>query len=1047
MLRARQPALWTLRNSLPLLRSSAAASEKRRAYASITDLGSFPKPGDQVHGFTLKRAHHVLELELTALHLQHDKTGADYLHIARDDSNNVFSIGFKTNPPDATGVPHILEHTTLCGSEKYPVRDPFFKMLPRSLSNFMNAFTSSDHTTYPFATTNSQDFRNLMSVYLDATLNPLLNANDFTQEGWRIGPENPLAAAGQPPDAPDSKIVFKGVVYNEMKGQMSDAGYLYYIRFHEHLIPSLNNSGGDPQKITDLTHAQLKGFHSEHYHPSNAKIFTYGDMPLTEHLKEIGENLSRFDRISVDQDVKRPIDLTDGPKYVTIKGPTDPLVPADAQYKTSVTWVAADTEDLVERFSLNVLSTLLLDGYGSPFYTSLIESGLGSDFTPNTGFSSTGKGATFSVGLTGVQQESVGKVKETIAETLSQVKKNGFDKIKVEGILHQLDLALKHKTAHFGMGIMHRVEPDWFNGVDPFDALAWQNTVDGFKEKYATKGYMEGLLEKYFLNDNTLTFTMEPSQTYAKELAGEEESRLASKIQEATKQFSSTEEAHKFLTQREMDLLEAQESARNQDLSCLPSVHVSDIPRVKPKKEVRTTSGEVEVSWREAPTNGLTYFRAIHTLKDLPDELRELIPLFCDSIMRLGTKTTSMEKLEELIKLYTGGINFGYHTTTSPFDLDRYEEGFVLSGHAFDGNMPKMYELFQTLLMDTNFESPEAEKKIQQLLQTSASGAMDSVAEAGHAYARRYAMAGLTPEGRLKELTAGLTQVQLSAALSARSQPGALRDVIDKLKTIQQIALSKTGKFRVALTCGAESVKTNNEVLQDFLGKRSNKVVALSNHNTSTFTRNAKSFFPLPYQVYYSGVAMRTVPYVDQASASLQVLAQLLTHKHLHHEIREKGGAYGGGAFSQGLSGIFGYYSYRDPNPQNTLKIIQETGAWARDRTWTDQDLEEAKLSVFQQLDAPESVSQEGMVQFLSGVTPDMQQTRREQLLDVTAKDVKHVAEEFLIKGFEGMSTAILGSRKDWVTETDGWKIQDLGMAAQVVDEPEGEEIAATASA
>ena len=232
-------ARWQLPTSRTLS-SQPALSTKilRRGYAAVTNPLSFPKVGEQLHGFTLQRIKQVPELELTALQLQHDKTGAEYLHIARDDANNVFSIGFKTNPPDATGVPHILEHTTLCGSNKFPVRDPFFKMLPRSLSNFMNAFTSSDHTTYPFATTNAQDFKNLMGVYLDATLYPLLKQADFVQEGWRVGPENPLSEE-------QDNLVFKGVVYNEMKGQVSDATYLFYIKFMEQVYPSLNNSGGD----------------------------------------------------------------------------------------------------------------------------------------------------------------------------------------------------------------------------------------------------------------------------------------------------------------------------------------------------------------------------------------------------------------------------------------------------------------------------------------------------------------------------------------------------------------------------------------------------------------------------------------------------------------------------------------------------------------------------------------------------------------------------------------------------------------------------------
>ncbi|KAK3059813.1 Mitochondrial presequence protease, partial [Coniosporium uncinatum] len=538
----------------------------------------------------------------------------------------------------------------------------------------MNAFTSADHTSYPFATTNAQDFKNLMSVYLDATLHPNLDPNDFTQEGWRIGPENPKAS-GESASEQDNRLVFKGVVYNEMKGQMSDASYLYYIRFHDHLFPSLHNSGGDPQKMTDLTYEQLKGFHHEHYHPSNAKVFTYGDMPLVEHLKEIGERLDSFEQIKADREIKTPISLSDGPKNITVQGPTDPLVPQDAQYKTSTTWLVGEMTDTKERFSLSVLSSLLLDGYGSPLYRGLIDAGLGSDFSPNTGFDPSGKVPIFSVGLTGVKSEDVPKVKEAIVKTLSDVKANGFDKIKVDGILHQLELSLKHKTANFGMGIMQRLKPGWFNGIDPFDALAWQETVDSFKQAYASPGYLEGLLEKYLLNDNTLTFTMEPSQSYGQQLAEEETSRLASKILETTKQFPSEEEAHKFLAERELELLKVQEQGSEQDLSCLPSVHVTDIPRQKEKKEVRDAILDgVQVQWREAPTNGLTYFRAVNTFKDLPDELRQLIPLFSEAIMRLGTKNKTMEQLEELIKLKTGGINVGYHASASPHDIMGYEE-------------------------------------------------------------------------------------------------------------------------------------------------------------------------------------------------------------------------------------------------------------------------------------------------------------------------------------------------------------------------------------
>ncbi|KAH7355830.1 Metalloenzyme, LuxS/M16 peptidase-like protein [Pyrenochaeta sp. MPI-SDFR-AT-0127] len=1030
MLRSARCQLRSTRAAQPTLLQPAYRA--RRGYAAVTDVSNFPKVGEQLHGFTLKRVKQVPELELTALHLQHDKTGADYLHIARDDANNVFSIGFKTNPPDATGVPHILEHTTLCGSERYPIRDPFFKMLPRSLSNFMNAWTFADFTGYPFATTNAQDFKNLMSVYLDATLHPLLKENDFTQEGWRIGPENPLAEADDPSA---KKIVFKGVVYNEMKGQVSDASYLFYTKFQEHLCPAINNSGGDPQKITDLTWEQLRKFHADHYHPSNAKILTYGDMPLTEHLKEVDSRLNGFDRISVDQDIKEPITL-DGPKQVNVAGPLDPLVPQDRQYKTSVTWLMGDTADSVENFALGVLGSLLMNGYGSPLYRNLIESGLGADFSANTGYDSQGRRGVFSVGLDAVKVDDVPRVREAIAKTLLETRKNGFDKIKVDGILHQLELSLKHKTANFGMGILQRLKPSWFNGIDPMEALAWQQTVDAFQKKYTEGDYLESLIEKYLLNDNTLTFTMRPSETFSQDLVDEESQRLAAKILETTKRFPSEEEAHQYLEQRELQLLDVQEKARTEDLSCLPTVHVKDIPREKERKPLRHTKlDDVKVQWREAPTNGLTYFRAVHKLQDLPDELREMIPLFTSAVMRLGTKDKSMEQLEELIKLKTGGISVGYHSSQSPLSLTSYEEGMAFSGYAFDRNIPDMYNLLQIIIQETDFDGPEAEKKIRELLQSSASGAINSIAESGHSYAMRYAEAGISPVSRLAEETGGLTQVKLMTSLASQES---LSDIVRKLKAIQSFTIANSAQLRVALNCGAESSAPNQEALHRFLSTLPRNVAVPTASQRNEFPRNSKSFFPLPYQVYYSARAVPTVSYTDAASAPLEILAKLLTFKQLHPEIREKGGAYGGGAYARGLGGLFGMYSYRDPNPQNSMKVMAEAGRWARDRAWTAQDLEEAKLSAFQGYDAPQSVSREGMRLFLSGVTDDMLQTQRERLLDVTAEQVQRVADEFLVKRAAESSIAILGEKKEWVNTADGWELRDLGMAAENIEEITG---------
>jgi presequence protease len=910
----------------------------------------------------------------------------------------------------------------------------------------MNAFTASDHTFYPFATTNEQDFKNLMSVYLDATLHPLLKQSDFAQEGWRIGPENPKVAQVGEANAEDSKLVFKGVVYNEMKGQMSDAGYLYYIKFQEAIFPAINNSGGDPEKMTDLTYEQLKKFHAEHYHPSNAKLFTYGDMPLADHLQEVDAQLSAFGRIKGDLEIRQPINLSQGAKNVSVYGPIDPLVDNDMQYKTSTSWLMGDATNILETFSIGIMSALLMDGYGSPLYRNLIEAGLGTEWSPNSGFDGSGRVGIFSIGLTGVKEADVPKVKSALHRTFEEVHQKGFDQSKVDGYLHQLEIALKHKTAKFGMGLMQRIKPAWFEGVDPFDSLAWNDTISAFKAEMAKGGYLEGLLKKYLMNDQTLTFTMIPSATYGKEVAEEESARLAKKISEVTKAAGSEAEARAQLEKRELQLLEEQSKSNTQDLSCLPTVHVKDIPRQQETIDVRDSKVDnINVQWREAPTNGLTYFRAVNLFENLPDELRALIPLFTDAIMRLGTKDMTMEQLEDLIKLKTGGISASYFASSSPLNFRSSSEGMSFAGTVLDRNVADMFQILQKLVLETDFDSTEAQSRVRQLLQGAADGAVNNIASSGHVYARSYAEAGLTNYFRIKEQISGLSQVKLVSSLASRPETEGLADVIEKLKAIQNLAFSGSSSFRTAITCGTESVSANEVALQNFLSILPKSDQASPKIPAPDFSRNTKTFFPLPYQVYYGALALPTVSYTSPSGAPLQILSQLLTHKYLHHEIREKGGAYGGGAYSRGLDGVFGFYSYRDPNPQNSMEIMRGAGQWAVEKQWADRDLEEAKLSVFQSIDAPQSISDEGMTRFLSGVSDEMMQERRERLLDVTKEQVREVAQKYVVDALEkGEGRMVfLGEKKPWVDGT--WETKDMGISAQgpeLLDEEDVKEAA-----
>lgn len=1005
----------------------------KRGYASITDLDTYPKPGESIHGFTLKQIKHVPELHLTALRLEHDKTGAEYLHVARDDKNNVFAINFKTNPTDRTGLPHILEHVTLCGSEKYPVRDPFFKMMPRSLANFMNAFTSSDYTSYPFATTNPRDFRNLSSVYLDATLHPLLKYSDFLQEGWRLGPEDPREAATE------DNVKFKGVVYNEMKGQMSDASYLFYIRFREHLFPSLHNSGGDPEVMTELTHDQLVEFSRKHYHPSNSKIFSYGSLNLADHLEFVDQAISKFERAAPDSDIKLPIDLSNGPLSFEVSGPVDTMQPPDRQFKSSISWMGCPSSDIVETFCISIMVSLLMNGYGSPFYQGLIESGLGSNFSPNSGYDSAGRVGVFSIGLDGMKAEDVLGLKETIQTVLREKAHEAFTPLKIEGYMHQLELSLKHKTSNFGMGLLEKSLAGWFNGVNPMDGLAWNDIIEAFKQRLREEKYLEKLVDKYLLNDKCMQFTMMPTQTYGLSLDRQEEDRRKNILGRVKETASSPEAAISQLGQQELELLEEQETAQYKDLDTLPTLRVNDISREKEKKpRYHSNIGAVDCLWRETSTNGITYFQAKHLLKDLPEDLRLLLPLFTESLMRLGTKTKPVGDIEAEILLKTGGISISPFAAPDPWSLEGYKEGLLIDGYSLDRNVPAMFDLIRCLLTEIDFSTPNASAAIQELLESKTAGALDAVAETGHHFAITSAAAALTRRGQLQDQLSGLTQIESTARIldAARRDPQSLQGLIQKLQAIQSIAITNSSDLSIRVVCEPDSALSNEALIKEFLGTipqgPPNIAKATASEAVPGSSLSRRAFFNLPFQVSYTGTCLQTAAYSSPDKAPLTVLGQLLVHNFLHPEVREKGGAYGASASASPISNLFTMSSYRDPNPRNSLSVFQRAGLYARDKDWSSRELEESKLSIFQGIDAPRSVSSDASKEFMYGITEDMDQDMRERLLNVTKDEVQQVAQRYLVDPPPDLkSVCVLGEQKAWIEQDpEQWQVKDLKMSA-----------------
>lgn len=1025
----------------------------RRSYATFDQariLRKYPV-GATYHGFEIAQVQPVPEFSLVAVHLKHQRTGGQHLHLdAPADENNVFLVAFKTNPPDATGVPHILEHTTLCGSYKYPVRDPFFKMLNRSLSNFMNAMTGHDYTYFPFATTNAKDFENLMDVYLSSVFEPLLTYEDFTQEGWRLENENV--------EDINSDLVFKGVVYNEMKGQYSNSGYYYWIKFQEAIYKSLNNSGGDPKNITDLQYEDLIDFHTKSYHPSNAKTFTYGSLPLQNHLKTLDSMYHGFGARRVRNIIKESnfqIGDMKTNNVAIVNGPIDVMAgkPIEEQYQSSITWYLGNPLDesaQYEIFKWKVLNSLLCDGHSSPFYQELIEKQYGDDFTINSGLDSTTSLLSFSIGLTNLTEEKAKnldvKVKEIIKDKILPEFQNNSPVFqeRVEAILHQLELNFKKHKPDFGLGLLHSIVSTWVNDLNPIETLQVERILQEFKDDYNANGLkiFEDLLSSTLMNESTPTFKFDmiPDENFGNDLLKDEAERLSNKTKHLT------EADKEIIATRGKKLLEKQQT--EEDASVLPTLTISDIPHQG--KFYGLEFGKInskKLQKRVVNTNGLIYATAAKDFSYFPSKYYPYIPLFVSCLTNLaGTVDTSIIDLETKIQKLTGGVSFAVSNKTNPYNISETTLKFVATGMALSQNSNHIYDLWEEMLTKTKFTNEtEVIEKLSTLIRNLGQNQMNTIAERGHSYASSYSGSQLTSSKNIRNMTSGIGQVEfimeLNKKLETQGTDFLTTELLPILKEIQDLVTSgytegQESGFEYSIIGDSATIKENETLIQKFddninsLGGNqiSDKLTEfVKNFDESTKSINSNTLFDLPFQIGYCSTGKLGAEYTSHDGASLQVLAQLLSFKHLHSVIREANGAYGGGLSFDGLAGTLNFYSYRDPNPVKSLESFKESGKIAFDKlssSWNENDLQEAKLAIFQSVDAPSNIALQGVSTFIEGITDEMRQERRERFLMVDNEDLKHVTEKYLINGNKQASTIIGDKSKLSLPQEDTWTVK-----------------------
>ncbi|XP_074602577.1 presequence protease, mitochondrial [Brevipalpus obovatus] len=998
------------------IRRHTTAAPKPSSSRAISDY----EIGQNIHGYILKRVEDIPELLAKAYFLVHQKTQAQHLHVWKEDTNNLVSVAFRTTPDNDTGVPHVLEHLVTMGSENFQCREIFMKMLSRSLATFMNAFTGPDYTCYPFSSTNEKDIENLSRVYLDFAFNPTLKEIDFKQEAWRLENENI--------NDEKSPLKLTGVVLNEMKGVYSNTQSLYFRSILKSLFPDnvyRYDFGGDPLCIPKLTHDGMKQFYAKYYHPSNSRFFTYGNIPFEKHLNLINSLiLSKYEH---DPSVVKLSEVQTHNRWTSpvtkaIECRPDPLSPfPDKQTTAAVCFMLTNITDTYESFVLSFISSLLTSGQNAEFYTSLIESDIGMDFSPGTGFWDFIKQSVFTVGLQGIHEKDVSKVQNIILDTLKKVADEGFPQERIDALLHSIELALRHQSSNFGLQLLHILQAPWNHGGDPIELLQINERLDRFQSDLKSDPkFLQKKVKQYFLeNTHNLCLIMKASDGYVERKSREEKELLMEKTKDLT--VSDREQIFK-LGQVLREYVD-----RESDTSCLPCIDVdTDISRKMSKTNlVHHELGKISVQVSPQPTNKVIYFRALMPFPErtVPTELKPYWSIFSSIITKLGAGSRNSKEMDQEISMKTGGLGARSHLRESLTNLDDYNTSLFIHSHSLERNFEPMMNLWLDILNSLRYDE---EEHISQLIKMMASDESASLSQSGHSYAMLRAASSLKSSSAFREMNGGLSHVIFLKKLAETNDISSLRQKLIELSKF----VFTNNDMKLAINAEPSIMNDSLNHLESFVQKLPNGESSSQSKGSifSPIDSSSKDHFVFPFNANYVAKSVLCVPMNHPDHPKLRVLTSLLVTKYIRNEIREKGGAYGGGV-SINAGGIMSFYSYRDPNVQRTVDVFNSSLDWfLKNDTINKQDLKEAKLSVFQSLDKPIAPGNQGTRQFLDNVSDENFHEYRLKILDTTLEDLSAVAQTYLGTNIPQKVVSI-GPDNDSLKSSDGWnKIENLDL-------------------
>lgn len=977
--------------------------------------------------FELLREQAVAEVSGVARLWRHKGTGAQVLSICNADENKCFGVSFRTPPTDSTGVAHILEHSVLCGSDKYPVREPFVELLKGSLQTFLNAFTFPDKTCYPVASTNEQDFYNLVDVYLDAVFHPRISEDIFRQEGWHV--EAPADSQGV--DDASNPWTYKGVVYNEMKGVYSSPDAILGEQSQQAVFPDTLyslDSGGNPEAIPDLSHAAFLQFHASYYHPGNARFFFWGDDPEQRRLDRIAAELAPYaarpEAAEASQVPLQP--RRDTPRHIEL-----PYAAQAGEERAlfTINWLLCETADVQTALALRMLEHILEGLPGSPLRKALIESGLGED-TTGCGVESDLRQMYYSTGLKGVEPERVQEAELLIFETLGRLAEEGMDPQAVEAAVNSVEFALReNNSGRFprGLAAMLRSLSTWLYDGDPLAPLCWEAPLAAIKERLG-KGekLFEGLVREYFLdNPHRATVVLLPDTGLAERRAAAEKARLAAVYDAASPKDRAAlvaQTAHLRAAQATPDSPEA--------LATIPGLTLADLPpRNTPLPLSCGSAGAMPCMTHELDTSGIAYCNLLLPLDGVPERLLPLVPLFARALTEVGTRDCDFVRLGTRMAAKTGGIwacskLAARHGSRAPLAW------LVLGGKAVRDKVDDLFALLQECLLTPalceSSAAPVVCERLGQMLLESKARLEHFLLAAGHVTAGTRLKARYTVSDWLAEEFGGISSLRH------------VRTLLDRLQREPEALLADMRELWGMVVQGRHALfdATADATL---LGRVQPLAAALGRalprgEDTPPAVWHPARYAPAevftaPAQVNYVGKAADVYALGYRYHGSAHVIMRHLRMGYLWERVRVQGGAYGAFCALERHTGVLVHTSYRDPAVTGTLAAYDGAADFLRGFDPDARELTRAIVGAVGDLDAymlPDAKGATALDRHLVGDSEEIRQQMREEMLGTTGRHFREFAEVLREAARVGEVCVVGGEAAASAAREHGWACEQL---------------------